>query len=112
MIHLLTLCLAVACALWVLIHVQRLRATVEMKENNLHDFLVLSQGVTSSQSHDPLRTAARLGELLAGRSWEGTFAALKPKVVMTGSGPLLQLIKRADRDRPGLGPVNPGKTVK
>ncbi len=103
MVHLLILCLAVSCALWVLIDVQRLEATVEVKENNLHDFLVLSQGVTSSRSRDPGKTATRLGELLAGRSWESTFATLEPRIVMTGSGPLLRLVKRADGDHFGTG---------
>ena len=111
MVHLLILCLAVSCALWVLVDVERLKATVEVKENNLHDFLVLSQGVTSSRSRDPKKTAARLGELLAGRSWESTFAGLQPQIVMTGSGPLLRLVKRADGDRPGAG-EDTGKDIR
>lgn len=111
MIHMLTLCLAITCALWVLIDVQRLRATAETKENNLHDFLVLSQGITLSQSQDPLKTAARLGELLAGRSWEGTFATLKPKVVTSGSGSRLQLIQRSKTDEPGTG-QDPRKIIR
>ena len=96
MVHLLILYLAISCALWVLIEVQRLKATVDVKENNLHDFLVLSQGVTSLRSQDPVKTAARLRKLLAGRSWESTFTGLKPQIVMTGSGPLLRLVKSAD----------------
>ena len=111
MTHFLVLCLALSCALWVLIDVQRLRAVVDVKENNLHDFLVLSQGVTSTKSKDPTRTAGRLGELLAGRSWEGTFAALEPEVVITESGPLLRLVKRGEGHRRGLG-VHPGAIIR
>lgn len=94
MLQLLVLCLAGSCALWILVGVQKLRATIEVKRNNLHDFLVLSQGVTSSKSREPVTTPARLGELLAGRSWESTFSGLQPKIVMTASGPLLRLVKR------------------
>jgi len=101
MVHLLVLCLAVSCALWVLIDVQRLKGTVDVKENNLHDFLVLSQGVTSLRSQDPTKTADRLRKLLAGRSWESTFTDLRPQIVMTGSGPLLRLVKSADGGGPG-----------
>jgi len=92
MLHLLILCVATGCALWVQVAAQGLKAAVEMKERNLHDFLRLSQGVGLSRSPDPEKTAVRFGKLLWNRPWESTFAELCPEIVVTGSGPLLRLV--------------------
>jgi len=94
--HLLTLCLAVSCALWLLVDVQRLKATVHVKENNLHDFLVLSQLVTSPRGQNPEKEIVRLRKLLADRSWEDTFAGLEPRIVTTAAGHRVQLVRRDD----------------
>ncbi|MHC4513826.1 MAG: hypothetical protein ACYTGW_11015 [Planctomycetota bacterium] len=98
MVHLLILCVATGCALWVQVAVLGLKAAAEMKEHNLHDFLALSQGVASSRSPDPEKAALRFGKLLASQPWENTFAELRPEVVVTGSGPLLRLVKRTHKD--------------
>ena len=85
--------MAVVCALWVQATVQRLRANVDIKEKNLHDFISLSQGVASSQDPDPDVATVRLRRLLVGRPWRSTFGGLRPQIEEMASGPLLKLVK-------------------
>ena len=92
-LYLLILCLVTGCVLWVQVAVQGLKVGIDAKENNLHDFLILSQGVTSTTVQDPEKAAARFSEVFAGRSWESTLGDLQPKIVITPSGPLLRLVK-------------------
>ena len=95
-LYLLILCLAAGCVLWVQVAVLDLKATVEAKENNLHDFLALSQGMTSTTSSNPEEAAEHLARVLASRSWESTLGDLQPEIVIMPSGPLLRLVQRKE----------------